>query len=83
MRHGGQDDEWEVIGRTRTFDRNGTEIRLFEFRGGVTGTNQPVLILTDGWDVFGTAERYPPNWRNMGVKEVLELFLPRNQPPHD
>jgi len=36
---------------------------MFEFRGEVTRTDSPVLIVADGWDVIAIAERYPTDWR--------------------
>jgi len=55
--------EWQVIGAVRKLALNGRPLTMFEFRGEVTRTDSPVLIVADGWDVIAIAERYPTDWR--------------------
>lgn len=78
MRQKRRDREWEIIGDVRLLQRNGTEVRVFEFRGEITGSPDPVLIVTDGWDVLLTAYRFPQDWRRMSADTLFGLLNPAN-----
>jgi hypothetical protein len=70
----GADDWWE-ISDVREMHRNGTPVKAFEFRGDVTGSMSPVLIISDGWDVFVAADAYPANWRDLPEAELFRALL--------
>jgi hypothetical protein len=71
-----QDRDWKVIAKVRILELKGTEIRLLEFRGEITGTNDSVSIVTDGRDVLLTADEFSHQWKRMTADELFGRLRP-------
>ena len=65
--------EWKISAATRTVDRGGTSIRIFEFCADIT-EYRSVLILSDGWEVLAETDQFPENWRDLSFDALLSLL---------